>query len=75
MELKEHYQRGGLGDMAVKKYLLEELQAFLQPIRDKRIDLEKNKDYVLTILEKGTAEANIKANDTLKQVRKVMGLF
>lgn len=74
-ELKEHYQRGGLGDSIVKKYLLEVLEAFLKPVREKRAELEKNKDYVMTILEKGTAAANIKANQTLKEVKSVMGLF
>lgn len=74
-ELKEHYQKGGLGDSIVKKYLLEELQEFLKPVREKRAVLEKNKDYVMSLLEKGTAAANIKANQTLKEVKSVMGLF
>ena len=74
-ELKAHYQRGGLGDMGVKKYLLEVLQSFLEPIRKKRKELEANKEYVLEVIKKGTAIANEKASETLKEVKQAMGMF
>lgn len=74
-DLKEHYQRGGLGDITVKKYLTEVLQSFLVPIREKRSYLEKNRDYVLQELQKGTSLAINKANKTLKEVKEAMGLF
>jgi tryptophanyl-tRNA synthetase len=73
--LKEHYQKGGLGDSAVKKYLLEVLQNFLKPIREKRKELEKDKGYILGILKKGTEVAREKAEETLKEVKEAMGLF
>ena len=50
-ELKAHYQRGGLGDSVVKNYLLEVLQAFLEPIRRKRKEWEQEKGEVLRLLE------------------------
>jgi tryptophanyl-tRNA synthetase len=74
-ELKEHYQRGGLGDMVVKKYLIEEMQAFLEPIRLKRKQLEKDLKYVNSIIEEGTAKAKARANTTLSEVKDAMGLY
>lgn len=74
-ELKAHYQKGGLGDSAVKKYLLEVMQAFLEPIRVKRKELEKDKGYVLSVIEKGTEKAKLKAAETLKEVKAAMHVF
>jgi tryptophanyl-tRNA synthetase len=74
-ELKDHYQRGGLGDMVVKKYLLEVLQEFLEPVRLKRKEFEKDKDQVLDMLKQGSSVANIKAEETLKEVKATMGLY
>ncbi|HSX38380.1 MAG TPA: tryptophan--tRNA ligase [Chlamydiales bacterium] len=73
-ELKAHYQKGGLGDSVVKKYLLEVLQAFLEPIRKRRIQLEKDPQYVMDILKKGTEVAAIEAQKTLFEVREAMGI-
>ncbi len=73
-ELKEHYQRGGLGDMTIKKRLLEVLNAFLQPIQEKRKVLEQDKNYVMNILQKGTAQANEIAEKTLQEVKSAMHL-
>lgn len=73
-ELKAHYQRGGLGDSVVKKYLLEELLAFLEPIRKKRELLAKDPKYVMDLLKKGTEAVNIVASETLLQVRRAMGI-
>jgi tryptophanyl-tRNA synthetase len=73
--LKEHYQKGGLGDSVVKKYLLEVLESFLKPIREKRRELEKDKGYIFGILKKGTEVARKKAEETLREVKEAMGLF
>lgn len=73
-EMKEHYQKGGLGDVKVKKYLNEVLQEFLKPIREKRKEFAKDPAEIMKILEKGTKRAREKAGQTLKEVRKVMKL-
>jgi tryptophanyl-tRNA synthetase len=73
-EMKAHYQRGGLGDSVVKKYLLEVLLAFLAPIRKKREELAKDPKHVMDILFKGTALANETAQQTLHEVRQAMGI-
>ena len=72
-ELKDHYQRGGLGDVKIKKFLNEVLQETLLPIREKRKMLEKDIKEVFNILEKGCLKANKKANETLKEVQEAMG--
>lgn len=72
--MKENYKRGGLGDVKIKKYLNEILQAELKPIRDKRKDLEKNKDYLYEILKEGSIRARNIASSTLVEVRNVIGL-
>ncbi len=74
-ELKVHYQRGGLGDMKVKNYLLEVMQEFLEPIRKKRILFEQNSDEVKKILMKGTQKANEITQKTLIEVKEVMHLL
>ncbi len=73
-ELKAHYQRGGLGDSVVKKYLLEVLLTFLEPIRKKRELFAKDPQHVMDILRKGTDTANHVAHQTLVEVRKAMGI-
>ncbi len=74
-ELKDHYQRGGLGDMKVKNYLIEVMQEFLEPIRAKREFFEKNSDEVKNILLKGTQKADEITQQTLKEVKEVMHLL
>lgn len=74
LELKEHYQRGGLGDSVVKKYLLEELLAFLEPIRKRREELAKDPSYVMGLLLQGTAVVEKVAAQTMDEVRSAMGL-
>lgn len=71
-ELKDHYQRGGLGDVAVKKYLFEVLEEFLAPIRQKRQELESNPDAVYEILRAGTQKAEEIAAQTLSEVKDAM---
>ena len=71
-ELKEHYQRGGLGDVKVKKFLNNVLQEELSPIRARRAEYEKNIDEVYEILKKGSEAAAAKAAETLKEVKAAM---
>ncbi|MCD2436572.1 tryptophan--tRNA ligase [Acidaminococcus sp. NSJ-142] len=71
-ELKDHYTRGGLGDMKVKKFLNNVLQDVLTPIRERREYWEQRKPEVVEILRAGTAKAEAKAAETLKDVRAAM---
>ncbi|MDD5949313.1 MAG: tryptophan--tRNA ligase [Lachnospiraceae bacterium] len=71
-ELKEHYQRGGLGDVKVKKFLNQVLQAELEPIRQRRKEWEKNIPAVYEILKKGSEEAQKVAAQTLQDVKNAM---
>lgn len=71
-ELKEHYQRGGLGDVKVKKFLNNVLQEELSPIRARRAEYEKNIDEVYEILKKGSEAASAKAAETLREVKAAM---
>lgn len=73
-ELKEHYQRGGLGDVKIKRFLNEVMQEFLEPIRNRRLELEKDVDYVNKVLLEGTKKARAKAKETLKEVKDAMKL-
>jgi tryptophanyl-tRNA synthetase len=70
--LKEHYERGGLGDVKVKEYLFEVLDALLAPIRERRAEYAKDPGAVLAVLKEGTGLANEVAAETLKEVRKAM---
>jgi tryptophanyl-tRNA synthetase len=70
--LKEHYQRGGLGDVKVKDYLFEVLNAELAPIRTRRAEFAQDKAAVLEMLREGTERANEVAAATLAQVRAAM---
>lgn len=71
-ELKAHYQRGGLGDMKIKRFLNEVLQSVLKPIRERREYWEARKPEVVDILKAGTARAEAKAAQTLSEVRAAM---
>lgn len=71
-ELKEHYQRGGLGDVILKKYLFEVLNNFLTPIREQRIELAKDPEYVMQILKQGIEKTQTVAEQTLKEVKEAM---
>jgi tryptophanyl-tRNA synthetase len=73
-EMKEHYKRGGLGDVKVKKYLNEVLQAELEPIRNRRLEFEKDLDYVYKMLKDGSDKARAVATNTLKEVREAIGI-
>ena len=71
-EVKEHYQRGGLGDMKVKKFLNNILQEELEPIRQRRAEFEKDIPGVYDMLRKGCEEARAVAAETLADVRRAM---
>ena len=71
-ELKEHYKRGGVGDMKIKKFLNSILQEEIRPIRERREELAKDIDKVYEILKEGTKEARKVVQDTLKEVKHAM---
>lgn len=71
-ELKAHYQRGGLGDIVVKKFLNNVIQTELRPIRERRNDWEKRLPDVYEILKQGTAKARETAAQTLSEVKHAM---
>ena len=72
--MKEHYRRGGLGDIKVKNYLNEILQAELEPIRNRRKEFEKDKSFVYKVLETGSNNAREIASKTLSEVRSAIGI-
>lgn len=71
-ELKAQYRAGGLGDMMIKKFLNEVLNDTLEPIRQRRAELEKNIPYVYEVLRKGCEEARKVAAQTLAEVKAAM---
>lgn len=71
-ELKEHYKRGGLGDVKVKKFLNNVMQAELAPIRERRKSWEKRLPDVYDILKEGSKVAEAKAAETLRDVKNSM---
>ena len=71
-ELKEHYQRGGLGDVKVKKFLNKVLEAEIGPIRERRKMWEQRIPDVYDILQAGSKVAEKKAAETLNDVREAM---
>jgi tryptophanyl-tRNA synthetase len=73
-ELKARYRAGGLGDVAVKRRLLEVLEAFLAPIRARRERLAAEPGYVRHVLAEGTARGRARAAEMLGRVRGAMRL-
>ena len=71
-ELKEHYTRGGLGDMKCKKFLNQVLNKFLEPMRQRRQELEQDIPAIYDILRQGTEQAREVAAQTMDEVRKAM---
>jgi len=71
-ELKEKYKKGGLGDVVIKKRLIEVLEKLIKPIRERREDLIKNPEFVMGILKDGTAKAREIARETMVEVRKAV---
>ena len=68
-ELKKQYEKGGLGDVVIKKRLIEIIENIIKPIRERREDLAKDPDKVMKILENGTIEARKYAQKTMEEVR------
>lgn len=73
-ELKAQYQKGGLGDMKVKNYLLEVLNEVIEPIRERRKEFEQDKSSVMKILLDGTKVAHETTQKTLAEVKEAMFL-
>jgi len=73
-EMKAHYQRGGLGDVKVKRRLIEVLNTFLEPIRARRADWAKDPSQVMQILFEGTEKVYGVAEQTMSEVRRAMQL-
>lgn len=72
--LKEHYQRGGLGDVKVKRYLVDVLQGVLEPIRQRRAQYAKDEAEVMRLVLQGTHATREVARQTMQEVRTVMHL-
>jgi len=68
--LKKQYQKGGLGDVALKKRLIEVLENLIGPMRERRRKLDKK--TVSKILKQGTAKARSRAAKTMREVRRAM---
>ena len=71
-ELKAHYQRGGLGDMKVKRFMNNVFKPELEPIRNRRKELQKDIPAIYEILKKGSEKAEAVAAQTLKEVKDAM---
>ncbi|BBE39289.1 tryptophan--tRNA ligase [Streptococcus dysgalactiae] len=72
--MKEHYQRGGLGDVKTKRYLLDILERELAPIRERRLEYAKDMGEVFRMLQEGSEQAQAVAAQTLLEVKSAMGI-
>lgn len=72
MNYEEQYKKGKVKDVEVKEFLVEVLEEFLQPIRKKRAEFEKQSELVEKILKEGTEKARKEAQETLEDVRRAM---
>ena len=73
--LKARYRAGGLGDVALKRRLIEVLEGFLGPIRSRRAAFAQDLERVHAVLLEGTARGRARAAGTLTAVRRAMGLY
>jgi tryptophanyl-tRNA synthetase len=73
-ELKEHYQRGGLGDVTLKRRLEVILEALIAPIRTRRAELANDRAYVTHLVSKGSDRASVTTEGVLRDVRAAFGL-
>jgi tryptophanyl-tRNA synthetase len=71
-DLKKQYEKGGLGDVVIKKRLAKILCDFISPIRKRREELAKDPEAVMKILKEGTEKARLEAQKTIVEVRKAM---
>ena len=74
-ELKDHYRRGGLGDVKIKKFLNNVMQEELRPIRERRKSWEARLPEVYELLKAGSEKAERKAAETLKEVKHAMRIY
>ncbi|HFU1100752.1 TPA: tryptophan--tRNA ligase [Streptococcus pyogenes] len=72
--MKEHYQRGGLGDVKTKRYLLDILERELAPIRERRLEYAKDMGEVFRMLQEGSQKTRTVAAKTLSEVKSAMGI-
>ncbi|KAF1301155.1 MULTISPECIES: tryptophan--tRNA ligase [Enterococcus] len=73
-ELKNHYRQGGLGDVKIKRYLIDVLEEELAPIRARRAEFAKDPAGVMAILREGSQAAEKVASQTLSEVKRAMGI-
>ena len=73
-EMKDHYRRGGLGDVKIKKFLINVLNREFAPIRERRAYFENHIEEVIEILKNGTEKAKNDADEVLTRVKKSMGI-
>ncbi len=74
-DLEERYKKGSVGDVEVKEKLFYAIEKFLEPVRERRVEVDKlGDDYILDILAKGEKRVNKIAEETLSEVTKAMGL-
>jgi tryptophanyl-tRNA synthetase len=73
-ELKARYRAGGLGDVAVKRRLIDVLEAFLAPLRARRLECAQDPAAVTRVLREGTARGRAVAQQTLGEVRRALHL-
>ncbi len=72
--LKNHYRAGGLGDMEIKKKLIQHIIDFIAPIRERRKYYENNMSKALEILKNGTKKAQVVAKNNFQKIREIIGL-
>ena len=73
IHVEDQYQHGGLGDVKIKRYLIDVMEAVLEPIRTRREHYAKDMGAVADMLKQGSAKANVVANQTLQEVRDAIG--
>ncbi len=73
-EMKAHYERGGLGDVTIKKYLAGILNTLLEPMRQRRAEYEKEPQHVMQIIYDGTQKVRGVAQETFKEVQHAIGI-
>ncbi len=73
-DLKERYRQGKVGDVEVKRKLAAAINAFLDPIRERRAELEHDAKIVEDVLLAGSDKARAEAQETLRMMREAMGL-
>lgn len=73
--LKDFYQKGGLGDGVLKKRLVGVLESVIAPIREKRLTLNNQHDFVLDVIKQGTAKSVLETNQNVNEIKNAFGFF